>query len=95
LSPADELSALGVLETFSMCAALRAADEAVKSADVRLLEIRLGRGLAGKAFVLLTGEVSAVRAAASAALATIEEQALVLATTVIPSPHPALLEKLL
>ncbi len=95
LSPADELSALGVLETFSMCAALRAADEAVKSADVRLLEIRLGRGLAGKAFVLLTGEVSAVRAAASAALSTIEEQALVLATTVIPSPHPALLEKLI
>jgi microcompartment protein CcmL/EutN len=95
MSPAEEPRALGVLETFSMCAGLRAADEAVKSADVQLLEIRLGRGLAGKAFVLLTGEVSAVRAAASAALTAIDEQALVLATTVIPAPHPALLDKLL
>ncbi|MFH2006921.1 MAG: BMC domain-containing protein [bacterium] len=87
--------AVGVLETFSMCAAVRAADEAVKTADVHLVEIRLGRGLAGKAFVVLTGEVAAVRAACQSALLTIQDKALVLAMTVIPSPHPALLEKIL
>jgi len=95
LSHVEAIRALGVLETFSMSAALRAADEAVKSADVALMEIRLGRGLAGKAFVLITGEVAAVRAASAAALKTIEDQALVLATTVIPSPHPDLVSKLL
>lgn len=95
MSPVGEVAALGVLEIFSMASAVRAADEAVKSADVRLLEIRLGRGLAGKAYVIITGEVAAVRAATQAALASIEEKALVLATTVIPSPHPGLVDKLM
>lgn len=91
----DEVAALGILETFSMTGALRAADQAVKAADVRLVEIRLGRGLGGKAFVVVTGEVAAVRAATQAALTAIADQALVLAVTVIPSPHPALVDKLL
>ena len=67
VSHVESLGALGILETFSMTAALRAADQAVKSADVQLVEIRLGRGLAGKAFVIVTGEVAAVRAATQAA----------------------------
>jgi microcompartment protein CcmL/EutN len=87
--------AVGVIETFSMCAAVKAADEAVKSADVHLVEIRLGRGLAGKAFVVLTGHVSAVRAALTAAVTSLQEEALLIATTVIPSPHPALMQKIL
>lgn len=95
MSPVGEVKALGVMETFSMAAAVRAADEAVKSADVHLLEIRLGRGLAGKAYVIITGEVAAVRAATQAALSSIREEALVLATTVIPSPHPGLVDKLI
>lgn len=87
--------AVGILETFSMCASVKAADEAVKSADVHLVEIRLGRGLAGKAFVVLTGHVAAVRAAMQAAVTSLQEEALLIATTVIPSPHPALMEKIL
>jgi microcompartment protein CcmL/EutN len=87
--------AVGVIETFSMCASVKAADEAVKSADVHLVEIRLGRGLAGKAFVLITGEVASVRAAILAAVTSLQEEALLIATTVIPSPHPALMEKIL
>ncbi len=87
--------AVGILETFSMCASVKAADEAVKSAEVDLVEIRLGRGLAGKAFVVLTGHVSAVRAAIQAAVTSLQEEALLIATTVIPSPHPALMEKIL
>ena len=50
VSHVETLGALGILETFSMTAALRAADQAVKSADVQLVEIRLGRGLAGKLY---------------------------------------------
>ena len=41
---------------------------AVKAARVDLLEVRLGRGLGGKSFVLLTGEVAAVQAAVGALL---------------------------
>lgn len=87
--------AVGVIETFTMPAALTAADQAVKTASVDLVEIRLGRGLAGKAFVLLTGRVSAVREAVAAAVRSMADQAMLLGTSVIPSPHPDLLDKLI
>ena len=45
-----------------------AADEAVKTAQITLIEVRLARALGGKAFALFTGEVSAVRAAINAAV---------------------------
>ncbi len=93
--PPGRVEALGIIETFTMPAAIRAADEAVKAAKVRLLEVRLGRGLAGKAFVTLTGSVAAVRAAVRAAVASLQEEAMLCGTTVIPSPHPQLVEKVL
>ena len=88
-------AAVGILETFAMPSAITAADQAVKTADVSLVEVRLGRGLAGKAFVILTGEVAAVRAAVLAGVNAIADEAMLLATTVIPSPHPDLLDKLM
>ena len=41
----DRLQALGIMETYSLCAAVQAADAAAKAAEVDLLEVRLGRGL--------------------------------------------------
>ena len=79
------------METYSLCAAIYAADAAVKAADIRLLEVRLGRGLGGKSFVLLTGEVAAVKAAVEAAEGLEETQGLMGQSVVIPSPHPDLL----
>ncbi len=95
VSSVDQVESLGVIETFTMPAAVIAADQAVKTAQVRLLEVRLGRGLAGKAFVVLTGQVAAVRAAVAAGAKAVSEQALVLGTTVIPSPHPQVVEHIL
>lgn len=37
------------------------------------MEIRIARGLGGKGFVILTGEVSAVRSAVKAAMNQLEE----------------------
>ena len=51
----EKVGALGMIETFSAPSAIIAGDEAVKSANVTLLEIRLARALGGKAFVLFTG----------------------------------------
>jgi len=89
------IAALGVIETFSLAAAIIAGDQAVKSARVDLLEIRLARALGGKGYVLLTGEVSAVRAAVEAGQRAARDHGLLLATTVIPAPHPDLVAKLL
>jgi len=89
-SDTDDISAIGIMETFSLCAAVTAADTAAKTAEVKLLEVRLGRGLGGKSFVLLTGEVSAVEAAVKAAEALEQTQGLMTKSVVIPSPHPDL-----
>lgn len=87
------VEALGVMETYSLPQALLSADAAVKSADVSLMEIRLGTGLGGKSFVLLTGTVSAARAAVSAGVNE-RNEGLIVSSVVIPSPHPDLKDAL-
>ena len=87
----DHLNALGIMETYSLCAAVHAADAAAKAAEVELLEVRLGRGLGGKSFILLTGDVAAVQASIKAAEALEETQGLMAKSAVIPSPHPDML----
>jgi len=82
-----EVKALGIVETYSLATAVISADAAVKAADVNLIEIRLGRGLGGKAFFTLNGDVSAVEAAVEAAKAEGSEHGMMANSVVIPSPH--------
>lgn len=51
------------METFSLASSISTADTAVKAANLELIEVRLGRGLGGKSFLMITGEVAAVEAA--------------------------------
>ena len=90
----EELRALGVMETFSLCAAVYAADAAAKAADIELLEVRLGRGLGGKSFITLTGEVAAVQSAVKAAESLEETRGMMAQSVVIPAPHPDLLRSI-
>jgi len=90
----EETDAIGIMETFSLSAAIIAADAAVKAADVQLMEIRLGRGLGGKAFIILTGDVAACRASVVAAESMEEVKGLMSESVVIPSPHMDLISSL-
>lgn len=85
-----EVASLGVIETFSIASCIIAADTAAKAANIMLIEIRLARGLGGKAFVTLTGELYSVEAALDAATAAIEESGMLTMTTIIPAPHSSL-----
>ncbi len=91
----EVMGAIGVIDCYSSVSAVVAADKAVKSADVDLLEIRLARALGGKAFVIITGEVADVRAGVDNGVESIKEHGLLLGTVVIPSPHQDLLETLI
>ena len=86
----QSFDALGIIETFSLVSALLSADAAVKAADIELIEVRLGRGLGGKSFVTLTGDVAAVRHAIQAAQSDEGVKGMITRTVVIPSPHPEL-----
>lgn len=90
----SEFKALGVVETFSCPSIVIAADAAAKAASVQLIEVRLARGLGGKGFLTLTGDVGAVQAAVSAAEGVVAGDGLLSGSVVIPAPHPELLDAL-
>ena len=87
--------ALGVMEFYSVTAAIYAADAAVKAADVELVELRLATGIGGKAFVALTGEVAAVHEGVCCGIGAQESQGMTLAHVVIANPALEVFESLL
>lgn len=92
--PLAALDAVGIIETFTVAASIIAADAACKAAEITLIEIRLGTGLGGKAYVTLTGEQHMVEAAVAGGIAAIDSGYL-LRYEVIPAPHSDLSKALL
>lgn len=87
--------ALGIMEFFCMSAAIAAADTAVKAANVALIEVRLGMGIGGKAFVTLCGDVAAVEAAVSAGISEAARNGMLLSSCVIPAADKELFASIL
>ena len=82
----EKIRALGVLETFDAASAVMAADTAVKTAIVDLIEVRLAKGMCGKSFITLTGEIAAVEAAIARAKDAAAESGMFLDSCVIANP---------
>jgi microcompartment protein CcmL/EutN len=82
----QDIDSLAVIETFSVASSILAADAAVKTADVDIIEIRCATGLGGKSFLYLTGDVSSVNSAVEAGIDVLQGTGLILSHVVIPSP---------
>ncbi len=82
--------ALGVLETYSAASIIAAADIAAKTSLVDLIELRVARGMCGKSYMLLTGEVAAVEAAIERAKAEVSGGTMFLDSSVIANPDDKL-----
>ena len=82
--------ALGIVETFSAASAIKAADTAVKTSKVEILDLRVSRGMGGKGVVMLTGEVSDVTAAVEAGGDYAKQQGLFCSSSVMAAPHEEL-----
>ena len=91
----EDVAALGVLETYDAAAIIVAADQAAKTADVQLIELRLARGMCGKSYMLLAGDVAAVEAAISRAKNTVGESGMFLDASVIPRPDKQIRDHIL
>lgn len=87
--------ALGIIETFSSSAAIVAADTAAKTALVDLIELRLARGMCGKSYLLITGEVAAVNAAVEKAEKGASDEGMLLDCSVIARPDGKLWKSVL
>ena len=68
-----EAEALGIIETATVPAVIRAADAGLKGAHVRLLELRLADDLGGKGYLLFGGDVTDVEAAVEMGTAAVGE----------------------
>lgn len=94
-SEITDVSALGVLETYDAASIIVAADIAAKTAIVQLIELRIAKGMCGKSYMLLTGEVAAVEAAIEKSKMAIAENGMYLDSAVIARPDKQMIQAIL
>lgn len=87
LSEPTHLQSIGAIETMSAISSIKAGDAAVKASNVELIEIRIARGLGGKSFMVLTGDVSSVKTAIEACKNELMQSGDLVSAAVIASPH--------
>jgi len=91
----ENKKALGVIETFDAASAIVAADMAAKTSDVQLIELRLAKGMCGKSYLYITGDVAAVSAAVEKAKDVVADRGMYLDSSVIASPDQKLWQSIL
>ena len=74
---------LGIIETFSSASVIQAADAAVKAADVTLFRIHVAMAIGGKGFLMVCGDVGAVKTAIEAGAAKIQADGVLVNKVVI------------
>ncbi len=90
----EPTEALGVLETTSVAAAIRAADAGIKGAQVELVEVRLADGLGGKGIVMYSGLVADVEIAVDLGVRSLGSPDQLLRQVVIPRLHQEMWDNL-
>lgn len=94
-SQIDGVNALGILETYDAASIIVAADIAAKTAIVKLIELRIAKGMCGKSYMLITGEVAACEAAIAKARAAVGEKGMYLDSSVIAHPDAQICKSIL
>lgn len=94
-SQIEEINALGILETYDAASIIVAADIAAKTAIVKLIELRIAKGMCGKSYMLITGEVAACEAAIQKAKVSVGERGMFLDSSVIARPDAQLCKSIL
>ena len=90
----ERRGAIGIIETFSAASAVKAADTAVKTADVEIYDLRISRGQGGKGVVIITGQVSDVTAAVESGSRYAQDQGLLHGKSILANPHAEVWEHL-
>lgn len=94
-SQIENVRALGILETYDAASIIVAADTAAKTAIVSLIELRIAKGMCGKSYMLITGEVAACEAAIEKAKASVGEKGMYLDSSVIANPDPQICKSII
>ncbi len=94
-SKAPARGAIGVIESFSVAALVEAIDRVAKEAPVAMVEARLAMALGGKAYLVFTGDVDAVKASVAAGVEGVIARGLLVNQVVIANPRDELFETLI
>lgn len=89
------VEAVLVIESFSVVSAIRAADYAVKEADLNIVRVHVAMAVGGKGFVVMTGKIDALESALKPALEYIKEDGMLAGYTMIKNPHKEVLNELI
>lgn len=82
----EHISALGIMESFSIATMIIVADAVLKSADLQPIDLRLGNALGGKAYFTFTGDIGAVKAGMDAGTAIAKKKGFLVNAEFIASP---------
>lgn len=91
----EKVRDIGIIETMSAISSIKMADIAVKSSNVDLIEVRIARGLGGKGFLVMTGEISSINSAIKACKSGMGEEGEILCASVLSSPTKGILDHVL
>ena len=91
----EKVNAFGILETYDAASIIVAADVAAKTAIVDLIELRIAKGMCGKSYLILTGEVAAVESAIEKAKQSVAGNGMYLASSVIAHPDEQICRSIL
>ncbi len=83
---------IAVFETITMTETVMGADTMLDTADVEIIDLRLGKGLAGKSYVIVTGSLQDLQYAIDAAVDGMQEKELLISAVIIPSINPELIK---
>ncbi|SHE90708.1 BMC domain-containing protein [Clostridium fallax] len=78
--------ALGIVESYSVASIVEASDIAAKSNEISLIELRLARGMCGKSFFTITGDLASVESAIEISSKYLKEKGMYLDSGVIANP---------
>ncbi len=77
---------IGILESLQMANLISAADISLDSAEVKIIEFRLGRGCGVNSFYIITGRLAAVEESTKGAAIFLRDQGALIAYKVIANP---------
>jgi len=89
------VGALLILETFSVVSAIKAADIAVKEAELELLRVHVAMAVGGKGFVVMTGDEGALASAVRPAVEYCRQEGMLAGYAIIRNPHDEVLRDLM
>jgi microcompartment protein CcmL/EutN len=90
-----KVPAMLIIETFSVASAIKAADCAVKEADLDIIRVHVAMAVGGKGIVVMTGDIAPLEAAVHPAIDAVKEDGMLAGYVLIRNPHEDVLRDLI